>query len=117
MPHTPVLTSPVAARDVLTESEAQDRAARVTDVSYDIALDLAAGLSTYKGDVTIRFNTTGSGALFFDFRGKEIDRLEVNGEGLEPDWNGYRLTVRTSNNASRDYTQNLVGISLTYRMQ
>jgi aminopeptidase N len=93
LPHTPVLTSPVAARDVLTESEAQQRAERVTDVSYDIALDLAAGVSTYHGDVTIRFNTSGTGPLFFDFRGKEIDHLEVNGERLDPDWTGYRLTL------------------------
>ncbi|MDL2335286.1 MAG: aminopeptidase N [Chloroflexota bacterium] len=93
MPHTPVLNSPVAARDVLTEAEAQDRATRVSDVSYEIALDLIAGIATYRGDVTVRFNTSGSGPLFLDFRGREIDRLEVNGERLEPDWTGYRLTL------------------------
>jgi aminopeptidase N len=93
LPHTPVLTSPVAARDVLTESEAQERATRVSDVSYDINLDLVANNSTYHGDTTVRFNTTGQGALFLDFRGKAIDLLEVNGERLEPDWNGYRLTL------------------------
>ena len=93
MPHTPVLTSPVAARDVLTEMEAQQRAARVSDVSYEIALDLVAGQSTYRGDVTVRFNTTGDGPLFLDCRGREIERLEVNGERLEPDWTGYRLTL------------------------
>ncbi|HUP83144.1 MAG TPA: aminopeptidase N [Candidatus Limnocylindria bacterium] len=93
MPHTPVLTNPVAARDVLTESEAQQRAARVSDASYEIALDLVAGKATYGGDVTVRFNTTGSGPLFLDFRGREIERLEVNGERLDPDWTGYRLTV------------------------
>ena len=93
MSHTPVLTSPVAARDVLTETEAQERASRVSDVSYDIALDLVAGKATYGGDVTIRFNTSGSGPLFLDFRGREIELLEVNGQRLEPDWTGYRLTL------------------------
>ncbi|MEO8625899.1 MAG: aminopeptidase N [Candidatus Limnocylindrales bacterium] len=93
MPDTPVLTNPVAARDVLTEAEAQGRAARVSDVSYEIALDLAGGIATYHGDVTVRFNTSGSGPLFLDFRGHEIDHLEVNGERLEPDWTGYRLTL------------------------
>ncbi|MEA2676692.1 MAG: aminopeptidase [Chloroflexota bacterium] len=93
MPHTPVLTSPLAARDVLSEAEAQQRAARVSDPSYEIALDLVAGKATYGGDVTVRFNTSGEGALFLDFRGREIERLEVNGERLEPDWTGYRLTL------------------------
>jgi aminopeptidase N len=93
LPHTPVLTSPVAARDVLTESEAQQRATRVSDASYEIALDLESGRPTYGGDVTIRFNTSGSGPLFLDFRGREIERLEVNGQRLEPDWTGYRLTL------------------------
>jgi aminopeptidase N len=90
---TPVLTSPVAARDVLTEEEAQQRATRVSDTSYDIALDLVAGQSTYRGDVTIRFNTSGAGPLFLDFRGREIELLEVNGLHIDPDWTGYRLTL------------------------
>ena len=93
MPHTPVLTNPVAARDVLTESEAQQRAARVSDVVYEIALDLVAGQATYRGDVTVRLRTSGEGPLFLDFRGREIDRLEVNGHRFEPDWTGYRLTL------------------------
>jgi aminopeptidase N len=78
---------------VLTEAEAQQRAARVSDTSYDIALDLVAGKSTYRGDVTVRFNTTGEGPLFLDYRGREIELLEVNGRRLEPDWTGYRLTL------------------------
>jgi aminopeptidase N len=93
LPQTPILTSPVAARDVLTETEAQQRAARVSDASYEIALDLVAGKATYGGDVTIHFNTSGHGPLFLDFRGREIERLEVNGQHLEPDWTGYRLTL------------------------
>ena len=93
MPHTPVLTNPVAARDVLTESEALQRAARVSDVLYEIALDLVAGQATYRGDVTVRLRADGEGPLFLDFRGREIELLEVNGQRLEPDWTGYRLTL------------------------
>ncbi len=93
MPHTPVLTNPVAARDVLTETEAQARAARVSEVLYEIALDLAAGQSTYRGDVTVRLRTSGEGPLFLDFRGREIEHLEVNGQPVEPNWTGYRLIL------------------------
>src|SRR5689334_2775882 len=87
------LPGQASARDVLTESEAAARAARVSRVAYSVALDLVAGESTYRGDVTISFVATGNGPLFLDFRGKTIDRLEVNGQRIEPDWNGYRLIL------------------------
>ena len=91
MPHTPTLTG--QARDVLTQQEATDRAARVREAQYEIKLDLIAGRSTYRGDVTVRFDAQGEGALFLDFRGRTIERLEVNGTQVEPEWNGYRLTL------------------------
>ena len=92
MPHTPTLTG--QARDVLKQQEAADRAARVREAHYRINLDLIAGRPTYRGDVTITFTTLGEGPLFLDFRGRTIERLEVNGSVVEqPDWNGFRLTL------------------------
>ena len=93
MSQTSTLTAHAAARDVLTELEAVGRAERVSDVTYDIALDLVATQSTYRGDVTVHLRATGEGPLFLDFRGRTIERLEVNGRALEPDWNGYRLIL------------------------
>jgi aminopeptidase N len=90
------LPGQASARDVLTESEAKARAGRVSDVSYEIVLDLVAGQSTYHGDVTIRCGARGDEPLFLDFRGKTIESLEVNGQRIEPDWNGYRLTLPAS---------------------
>ena len=87
------LPGQASARDVLTESEATARAARVSQVAYSITLDLVAGQSTYRGDVTIRLAATGNEPLFLDFRGRTIELLEVNGERIEPDWTGYRLTL------------------------
>jgi aminopeptidase N len=87
------LPGQASARDVLTESEAADRAARVSEVGYDIVLDLVAGQATYHGDVTIRFAASGAEPLFLDFRGRTIEHLEVNGQAVEPDWTGYRLTL------------------------
>jgi aminopeptidase N len=103
-----VSTSPKepAARDVLTEVEAKSRAARVRQAQYDIRLDIAGGRTTYRGDVTVRFAVDGEGPLFLDHRGLSIDRLEVNGEQVEPDWNGYRLTLPAS----------LVGGQMTVRL-
>ncbi len=91
MPHTPTLTG--AARDVLTQQEAADRATRVREAEYDIKLDLVRGQSTYRGDATISFAAQGDGSVFLDFRGKQIELLEINGSAVEPDWNGYRLTL------------------------
>jgi len=86
-------TGQAAARDILTQSEAADRARRVGHVAYDIELGLGAGESTYHGEVTVRFNVAGEGPLFLDCRGREIELLEVNGRQIEPDWTGYRLTL------------------------
>jgi aminopeptidase N len=84
---------PPTARDVLTQSEAAARAARVEQADYEVSLDLVAGQSSYRGDTTIRFATRGEGPLFIDFRGREIELLEVNGTPLAADWNGFRLTL------------------------
>ena len=89
------------ARDLLTQTEAEARAARVSGVTYDISLDLTRGAATYRGDVTIRFHLADVGRpgdTFLDFRGKHIERLDVNGRILEAPhggalWNGYRLIL------------------------
>ena len=83
------------SRDVLTQAEAEARAARVSQVSYDLSLGLTRGSSTYRGEVTIRFRLDGSGDTFLDFRGRTLERLEVNGQMLDaaPLWTGYRLTL------------------------
>jgi aminopeptidase N len=83
------------ARDVLTHAEAAGRAARVGRADYDISLELAAGVATYHGDVSISFalSSEGEDPLFLDFRGRTIELLEVNGHAAEPEWTGYRLTL------------------------
>ncbi len=85
---------PPTTRDVLTQVEATQRAARVTEAAYEIDLKLQRGAATYHGDVTATFTLTGTDAVFLDFTGKRIDSLQVNGETIaEPNWTGYRLTL------------------------
>ena len=90
-------TAPAAptARDVLTQIEAQERWARVTEVAYDLQLELTRGASTYRGEAVVRFTLTGVGPTFLDFRGMRIDTFEVNGAAVDPapHWTGYRLTL------------------------
>lgn len=85
-------TQPTPPRDVLTRAEAEARAARVRACAYTIALDLSARAPSYRGDATLTFDLSGEGDLFLDFRGRTIERLEVNGRQIpSPNWNGYRL--------------------------
>ena len=93
MPTTATLPGQASARDVLKQTEAAERELRVHDVSYDIRLDLVAGQSTYRGDVVVRFAASGEGPLFLDFRGRTIESLQLNGNPIEPEWNGYRLIL------------------------
>jgi aminopeptidase N len=81
------------ARDVLTQTEAEARASRVRNAAYDLTISLSPGAETYRGDLTLTFDLTGDGDLFLDHRGKTIERLELNGRALTPDWTGYRLTL------------------------
>jgi len=81
-------------RDVLSQVDAEARAARVSKTGYRLALDITPGSATYRGDVTIAFDLTGRGSLFLDYRGKTIERLEANGQVIAaPEWTGYRLTI------------------------
>jgi aminopeptidase N len=82
------------AQDLLTQVEAEGRAARVSHCEYTLDIDIKKGQATYRGDVALRFPVTGSGDLFLDFRGKTIESLLVNGHPVaEPNWNGYRLII------------------------
>ena len=87
------MASTTAARDVLTQEQAVERATRVSHVSYDIHIDLRRGAESYRGDVTIRFQHSGEGDLALDFRGKTIELLECNGESVQPHWRDYQLVL------------------------
>ncbi len=80
-------------RDVLTRLEAEERARRVANVSYEIELELLRGSQEYRGEARIRFDHAGQGEIFLDFRGRRIERLEVNGARVEPDWRDSRLVI------------------------
>ena len=80
-------------RDVLTRDDAEARVARVSGVSYDIAVQLQRGAPTYRGEVTIRFTLSGRDDTFLDFRGKIIEELRLNGRALPPTWSGFRLLL------------------------
>ncbi len=84
---------PTQERDILTETDAQARAERVSNARYELALDLTKGAPTYGGVVTIAFDQSGGDDLPLNFRGKRIDLLELNGEACSFEWLGRKLTL------------------------
>jgi aminopeptidase N len=85
-----------AVRDNLTESEAADRAKRVSNVRYTLHLSLGSKAETYQGELAAEFDLErrGGAPLFLDFTGKEIRSLLVNGKSVAaPDWNKHRLVL------------------------
>jgi len=78
-------------RDVLYRTEAEERADRVHDVSYELSFELAEGRETYTGRAVIEFRLSAADTpLFLEFTGGP-QMMTVNGALLEPDHRGQRL--------------------------
>lgn len=82
----------VPSRDNLTREEAARRYQQVSGVSYHLELDLEEGAKVYHGDVTIEFHHSG-GDTFLEWLGGQIDEFEVNGTKVDPQWDGFRITL------------------------
>lgn len=87
------MTIDTAPRDVLTRTDAEARAARVHDVSYELELELHQGRPEYRGRARISFRADGPEDLFLDFRGRDVERIELDGEPITPQRTPYRLTL------------------------
>ena len=96
------MTSTDTTRDVLTQSEAEVRAALVSNTAYTLDVQLTLGAETYRGDVTVTFELSTLTDTFLDFRGKTIESFEVNGKALEPVRTGFRLHLPASALAKRN---------------
>src|SRR6185312_11044438 len=60
------------------------RASRISDVRYDLSLDVTAH-DTARGHVTIAFARSGTGDAIVDFRGPHLGTVILNGAALSPD--------------------------------
>ncbi|GAA2752203.1 aminopeptidase N [Amnibacterium kyonggiense] len=68
----------------LTRLEAEERAALVSDVEYDLALDLTRGPDVFGSTTTIRFRGTEGAATFVDALTVEVEAIRFNGRDLDP---------------------------------
>ena len=69
----------------LTRSEAQERARLIATQRYEIRLDLTAGDDTFVSDTTIDFQAQQGSRSFLDLIAASVERIELNGERLNPD--------------------------------
>jgi aminopeptidase N len=89
-------------RDVLYREEAVERAARVSDVSYELELELFEGRETYAGRAAITFALQPADApLFVEFSGT-VRSLRLNGTDLPVDQRDHRLWFRPEQLARRN---------------
>src|SRR5579875_2278403 len=78
----------------LTRVEAEGRAALVSDLEYDIALDLTRGPDVFGSTTTIRFRGTEGAATFVDAITVEVASIRFNGRDLDPSVSdGVRITL------------------------
>jgi aminopeptidase N len=88
------------APNVLSEKEANIRAKQVSDVHYEFNLFLKKGSETYKADLNVSFvfnKVVDTDELFFDFVGKTIETLAVNGADVSKDaFHGNRIHLKDS---------------------
>ncbi len=73
-----------AGKDNLTRVEAQERSRIISDVSYDIALNLRLGEVTFGSETTVRFACSDPSAkTFIDLDAVEVHEVELNGRFLD----------------------------------
>jgi aminopeptidase N len=76
---------------------ARYRAATVSDVRYELDLDVSA-LDSARGNVRVTWRRTGGGDAIFDFRGRRLGEVRVNGELLSPSaFNGSHVVIPAAN--------------------
>jgi aminopeptidase N len=89
---------PVPPDSVLTgrgisQELASVRARTISNVRYDLALDVTARDSA-PGHVTIAFRRTGNAQVILDFRGRQLGAVTVNGAPVaKPAYNGAHIVV------------------------
>ncbi|HZM27819.1 MAG TPA: hypothetical protein VFB89_10705, partial [Gemmatimonadales bacterium] len=71
----------VALTTGISQTLARHRAATISDVRYDLTLDVSP-LDSAIGCITIRFQKSDSGDAIIDFRGRRLTRAVANGRPI-----------------------------------
>jgi aminopeptidase N len=69
----------------LTRDEARERADLLSVATYDVALDLTTGPSSFRTRSTVEFTAARAGAsTFIDLIAASVEQINLNGESLDP---------------------------------
>ncbi|BDZ40741.1 aminopeptidase N [Paraoerskovia sediminicola] len=68
----------------LTRTEASERAALVDVQTYDVALDLTTGPTTFSSTTVVRFTAQDGAATFIDLVAPAVREVVLNGRSLDP---------------------------------
>ena len=71
--------------DNLTRAEAQERASMLSELSYDVDVDLTGEGDTYASTTVIRFSAEPGAATFVDLDAAAVRELTLNGEAVPLD--------------------------------
>ncbi|MGI9200235.1 MAG: aminopeptidase N [Woeseiaceae bacterium] len=87
-------TSHRAAVDALDRKTADARKSRISNLRYDLFIDLSASTSEFMGQVLIEFELSDAASdLTLDFNGGTLHGVKVNNADVEPDYNGFFITL------------------------
>ncbi|MFC5939398.1 aminopeptidase N [Corynebacterium choanae] len=91
----------------LTRTEAQQRAALIDEVHYDLVLDLTTGPKTFQSTTTITFTAKDAGSTFVDLRAAAINTVTLDGTDITA------AAVPTTDAGDYDETQGVLLADLT----
>jgi len=97
----------------LTRDEAQERADLLSVATYDVALDLTTGPTTFRTRSTIDFTATQADAsTFIDLIAASVEQITLNGESLDPatHFDGVRVKLPALRSGANNLTIDATGI-------
>ena len=92
--HESTVDSGRAAIDALDRDTAEARKARVSNLEYEVLIDLSSSQEEFSGDVTLRFDLADASTdLSIDFTGGTVDKVLINDAPVTAEYNGYFITL------------------------
>ena len=80
--------------DALDRDTADARKARISNLEYEVLIDLVSSEEAFSGDVTLRFDLADASTdLTIDFTGGSVIEMLVNDAQVGADYNGYFITI------------------------
>ena len=97
----------------LTRDEARERASLLSVATYDVALDLTTGPTSFRTRSTVEFTSSEDGAdTFIDLIAESVEQITLNGESLDPatHYDGVRVQLPALRSGTNDLMIDATGV-------